>query len=146
MPFKNPTDLEIKKLLQEVRIFAIVGASPKIDRPSYTVMSFLLSKGYRVVPINPAVSESEILGQKVYSSLRDVDPPVDVVDYFRSSQAVFEDVQQALQDKQRLLLKCIWMQVGVINEMAAEAAIKGGLQVIMDRCPKMEYMRLLEQS
>lgn len=146
MTFKNPTDLEIKKLLQDVRVFAIVGASPKIDRPSYSVMSFLLSKGYRVVPINPTLSQSEILGQKVYSCLGEVSPPVDVADYFRSSSAVLQDVQVALQAKERLRLKCLWMQKGVINEEAAEIAQEAGLQVIMDRCPKIEYLRLLEES
>lgn len=144
MNFKNPSDLEISKLLKDVRFFAIVGASPKTNRPSYIVMSFLLSKGYCVVPINPTLSQTEILGQKVYSCLKQVPSPVDVVDYFRSSDAVLQDVQAALHDKDRLHLKCLWLQLGVVNEEAAAAAKEAGLQVIMDRCPKIEYMRLLE--
>lgn len=137
------SDAEIRKLLKEVRIFAVVGASPKMDRPSYGVMAYLLEKGYQVHPINPTVNCCDILGQKVYRTLTEVPAPVDVVDFFRSSDVVLEDVRVALKEKDRLHVKCIWMQPGVLNETAASEAINAGLTVVIDRCPKKELARLL---
>lgn len=137
------SDIEITNLLKCVRVFAVIGASPKPYRPSFDVMHFLLGKGYQVIPINPTVSCEEILRQKVYRTLAEVPAPVDVVDFFRSSEVVLEDVRMALKEKDRLHLKCVWMQLGVLNEAAASEARDAGLNVVMDRCPKKEWVRLL---
>ena len=137
-----PSDAAISKLLKDVHVFAIVGASAKVERPSFKVMSFLLSKGYHVIPVNPMMTDGDILGQKVYRALSEVPAPVDVVDFFRSSEAVLEDVRAAIKEKDRLGIKCIWMQLGVFNETAAFEAAEAGAMVVMDRCPKIEWSRL----
>lgn len=142
MAFANPGDAEIAALLRTARVFAIVGASPKPDRPVYGVMERLITKGYTVVPVNPGQDGSEILGQKVYASLSDMPAPADVVDIFRSSDAALEVVREAIREKDRLGLKAVWMQLGVVNEDAAQLAARAGLIVVMDRCPKIELGRL----
>jgi predicted CoA-binding protein len=111
-------------------------------RPSYFAMKYLLDKGFVVHPVNPGLAGKQILGQQVYASLKDVPAPVDMVDIFRSSDAALGIVEEALAEKDRLHLKTIWMQLGVINEEAAAKARDAGLTVIMDRCPKIEYGRL----
>ncbi len=142
MTFANPTDAEIATLLRSARVFAVVGASPKPDRPVYGVMERLIANGYRVVPINPGQAGSEILGQKVYASLADMPAPADIVDVFRASDAALAVVEDAIGQKDRLGLKAVWMQMGVINEDAAQRAHDAGLTVVMDRCPKIELGRL----
>lgn len=142
MAFANPGDAEIAALLRTARVFAIVGASPKPDRPVYGVMERLITKGYTVVPVNPGQAGSEILGQKVYASLSDMPAPADIVDIFRSSDAALEVVREAIREKDRLGLKAVWMQLGVVNEDAAQLAARAGLIVVMDRCPKIELGRL----
>lgn len=142
MAFENPTDAAIKALLQSAKIFAVIGASPKPDRPVYGVMERLLVKGYTVVPVNPGQAGGEILGQKVYANLADVPAPVDIVDIFRAPDAALSVVDEAIAHKDRLGLKAIWMQLGVINDSAARLAQDTGLTVIMDRCPKIELSRL----
>jgi uncharacterized protein len=135
-----PDDL-IKSILRESKTIAMVGASGNSMRPSYFAMMYLLTKGYVVHPINPGMAGKEILGQRVYASLADVPAPVDIVDIFRASDAATGIVRRALAEKERLGIKTIWMQLGVISEEAAELARAGGLKVIMDRCPKIEYGR-----
>lgn len=142
MTFANPTDAEIASLLQSARVFAVVGASAKPDRPVYGVMERLIAKGYTVVPINPGQAGSEILGQKVYATLADVPAPADIVDIFRASDAALSVVEEAIAQKDRLGLKAVWMQLGVVNEEAARLARDAGLTVVMDRCPKIELGRL----
>jgi predicted CoA-binding protein len=105
-------------------------------------MKYLLDKGFVVHPINPGLEGKDILGQKVYASLKDVPAPVDMVDIFRNSDAALGVVDEALSEKDRLGLKVIWMQLGVINEDAAAKAREAGLIVVMDRCPKIEYGRM----
>jgi predicted CoA-binding protein len=105
-------------------------------------MKYLLSKGYRVTPINPQLAGKEILGQRVYAALAEVPPPVDIVDIFRSSQAALEITREAIALKDRLGIKVIWMQLGVRNAEAAAEAEAAGLSVVMNRCPKIEYGRL----
>ena len=105
-------------------------------------MMYLLAKGYVIHPVNPGVAGKEILGQRVYASLKEVPAPVDMVDIFRAADAAPGIVKEALEEKDRLGIKTIWMQLGVINEGAAEMARGAGLTVIMDRCPKIEYGRL----
>lgn len=140
--FTNPDDDALAALLREVRVFAVIGASPRPDRPSFGVMERLLAKGYRVVPVNPGHGGAEILGQRVYVSLEDVPAPVDVVDIFRAPDAALEAVKLAIDEKDRLGIKAIWMQIGVVNDEAARLAQDAGLTVVMDRCPKIELTRL----
>jgi uncharacterized protein len=132
----------IKSILRTTKTIAMVGASGNSVRPSYFAMKYLLDKGFVVHPINPGLEGKDILGQKVYASLKDVPAPVDMVDIFRNSDAALGVVEEALGEKDRLGLKVIWMQLGVINEDAAAKAREAGLTVIMDRCPKIEYGRM----
>ncbi len=141
----NYSDAYLKGVLGSSRIFAVVGASAKPDRPSYGVMEFLIAKGFTVIPINPGQAGGEILGQRVYGSLADVPGPVDVVDIFRNSDAVPGVVAEALAEQKRLKLQTIWMQLGVRNDEAAALAHQAGLKVVMDRCPKIEIKRLVRR-
>ncbi|MFB9887054.1 CoA-binding protein [Balneatrix alpica] len=131
-------DEEIRDILEEVSVIALVGASPNPERPSYTVMKYLLHKGYRVIPVNPNEAGKEILGEEVFASLADIGEPVDMVDIFRRSETVMEVVEQAIEIGARV----VWMQLDVVNEEAAAKAEEAGLRVVMDRCPKIEYERL----
>ena len=101
----------------------------------------LLAKGYVIHPVNPAMAGKKVLGQTVYASLKDVPAPVDMVEIFRAADAAPGIVREALAEKERLGLKVIWMQLGVVSEEAAELALEAGLAVIMDRCPKIEHGR-----
>lgn len=143
MPSDNLSDDDVRGLLATARSFAVVGASDKPHRPSYGVMAFLIARGYGVYPVNPVLAGQEILGRKVYATLADVPGPIDIVDIFRNSVAAGDTVAEASNEQDRLSLKAIWMQVGVINHSAAAAAEAAGLIVAMDRCPKIESARLL---
>jgi predicted CoA-binding protein len=131
-------DQEIKDILRNVKTIAVIGISPKEDRPSYIVASYLKSKGYRVIPVRP--DGEEILGEKVYHRLSEIpkEISVDVVDIFRKSEEVPPIVEEAIQHG----IKVVWMQEGVIHKEAGEKAEKAGSKVIMDRCIKKEYQRL----
>ncbi len=124
-----------QEILRTYRTFAIVGLSPKPDRASNDVASFLKARGYRIVPVNPACEE--ILGERSYPDLISIPDPVEVVDIFRRSEEVMPIVEQAIAIK----AKVVWMQLGVINEEAAAAARAAGLEVVMDHCPKAELLR-----
>lgn len=126
----------LRRILAENRTIAVVGLSPKWHRPSYFAGKYLLDHGYRVIPVNPG--HEEILGQRSYPSLRDIPEPVDVVDIFRKS----EDVPPIVDDAIAIGARVVWMQIGVIHEAAAERARAAGLDVVMDRCMKIEYARL----
>ena len=139
--FAGTSDDVVRRVLLEARVFAVVGASNNPERPSYGVMAFLLQNGFKVVPINPGLAGQELLGQKVYATLADVPGPVDVVDIFRNSDAALGVTREAIVESQRLALKAIWMQLGVINDLAAQEAEAAGLDVVMDRCPKIELGR-----
>jgi len=136
-----PEDL-IKSILRSTKTIAMVGASGNEMRPSYFAMKYLLDKGFLIHPINPGMAGKQILGRTVYASLKDVPAPVDMVDIFRDSSAALGIVDEALAEKDRLGVKVVWMQLGIINEEAAAKASAAGLTVIMDRCPKIEYGRL----
>jgi predicted CoA-binding protein len=131
-------DQEIEDMLRNVKTIAVVGISPKEDRPSYIVASYLKSKGYRVIPVRP--DGEEILGEKVYHSLSEIpkEISVDVVDIFRRSEDVPPIVEEVIQRG----IKAVWMQEGVIHKEAGEKAEKAGSKVIMDRCIKKEHQRL----
>lgn len=141
--YEDPnTDAELSAILKPGAVIAVVGASANADRPSYAVMAFLIEKGFVVHPINPGVAGGEILGRKVYGSLAEVPAPVDIVDIFRNSEAAAAVVDEALAERQRVSLRTIWMQLGVVNEAAARKAEAEGLSVVMNRCPKIEVKRL----
>jgi uncharacterized protein len=132
------SDAQIADLLNSVRTIALVGASPKADRPSYRVMGKLLAHGYRVVPVNPGLAGTSIHGQTVVSALSDISGSIDMVDIFRNSEAAGDVVDDAITSG----AKAVWMQLGVVNEAAAARAEAAGLKVVMDRCPAIEIPRL----
>jgi predicted CoA-binding protein len=133
-------DTYIRGILNTVKTIAMVGISPKENRPSYFAFKYLLERGYRMIPVNPGHAGKEILGQKVYGKLADIPEPVDMVDVFRASQFAKSVVEEALEMKPRP--RVIWMQLGVRNDEAAKLAEDAGLKVVMNRCPKIEYGRL----
>jgi predicted CoA-binding protein len=130
----------IRDILQTVKAVAVVGASNNPVRPSYFVMQYLMDKGYSVIPVNPGLGGQEILGQRVYSKLADIQQPVDMVDIFRNSDAAASIVEETL--ALTPLPSAIWMQLGVRNDAAAAQAEAAGLKVVMNRCPKIEYGKL----
>jgi predicted CoA-binding protein len=134
-------DTLIKSILRSTKTIAMVGASGNEMRPSYFAMMYLLAKGYVVHPVNPGMVGKKILGQSVYGSLKDVPAPVDMVDIFRTSDVAPDIVREAIAEKDRLGIKTIWMQLGVISEEAERLAKDAGFTVIMDRCPKIEHGR-----
>ena len=136
------SDELIKSILRTTKTIAMVGASGNSVRPSYFAMKYLLDKGFKIIPINPGQVGKDILGQKVYATLADVPPPVDMVDIFRNSEAAGPITDEVIANKDRLGVKVLWMRLGVINEEAAKRAEAAGLTVIMNRCPKIEYGRL----
>ena len=131
----------IKSILRSAKTIAMVGASANDMRPSYFAMMYLLAKGYTIHPVNPAMAGKTILGKTVYASLKNLPPPVDMVEIFRASEAAPEIVRDVLAEKERLGIKVVWMQLGVVSEEAAELARAAGLTVVMDRCPKIEHGR-----
>jgi uncharacterized protein len=133
-------DSYIRGILNTVKTIAMVGISPKDNRPSYFAFKYLMERGYRMIPVNPGQAGHDILGQKVYAKLADIPEPVDMVDIFRAPQYAFGIVKEALALKPRPGV--IWMQLGVRNDEAARLAEENGLKVVMNRCPKIEYGRL----
>ena len=126
----------LRRILKENHVIAMVGLSANWYRPSYFAAKYMLDHGYRVIPVNP--SYQEVLGQKCYPSLRDIPEKVDIVDCFRRS----EEIMPLAEDTIAIGAKALWMQIGVINEAAADVAGKAGLDVVMNRCVKIEYARL----
>ncbi len=120
----------------------MVGASPKWTRPSHFVMKYLQDKGYRVIPVNPAHPGLIINGEPTHPSLKHVCGPFQMVDIFRNSTAATDVVDDTLRVARRHGIDSVWMQLGVINKDAAQRAEDAGLDVIMDKCPKIEYARL----
>src|ERR1700694_782742 len=129
---------QIRSILERVKTIAMVGASTNWNRPSYFVMKYLQGKGYRVIPVNPGTAGKQQLGETIYASLRDIPEKIDMVDVFRASDQVGPVVDDAI----AIGAKVVWMQLGVRNDAAAEKADAAGLEVIMNRCPKIEFGRL----
>ncbi len=134
-------DSLIKSILRSVKSIAMVGASTNEIRPSYFAMMYLLNKGYQVIPINPGAVGKTILGQPVYADLKDVPGPVDMVDIFREARYAPQIARDVVAQKDRLGVKVLWMQLGVISEEAEQIGREAGLTVVMDRCPKIEHGR-----
>jgi predicted CoA-binding protein len=132
------SDAYIRDILARARTIAMVGASPNPSRPSYFAMKYLKQKGFRVMPVNPGQAGKKILGEQVYAALAEIDEPVDIVDIFRGSDAALGITREAIAIGARV----VWMQLGVRNDEAAQLAEGAGLQVVMNRCPKIEYGRL----
>jgi predicted CoA-binding protein len=132
------SDAYIRDILAQNRTIAMVGASANTSRPSYFAMKYLKQKGFAVIPVNPGQTGKEILGEKVYASLADIEQPIDIVDIFRSSDAALGITREAI----KMGAKVVWMQLGVRNDEAAKLAEEAGLKVVMNRCPKIEYGRL----
>ncbi len=131
-------DSYLSDILASVKTIALVGASTNWNRPSYFVMKYLQSKGFRVIPVNPGVAGEQLLGETVYARLEDIPDPVDMVDVFRNAEAAGPVTDSAIAIHARI----VWMQIGVRNDEAAARAEQAGLKVVMNRCPKIEYMRL----
>jgi predicted CoA-binding protein len=130
------TDKISSEILNSSRVVAVVGLSPKPERPSYRVASYLKEKGYKIIPVNP--EEEEILGEASYPDLVSIPERVDVVDIFRRSEEVLAIVEEAI----KIGAKAVWMQEGVVNEEAASQAKAAGLMVIMNKCMRKEHLKL----
>ena len=128
----------VGRVLRESRTWAVVGCSPDPARDSHDVAAFLKGSGYRIIPVNPMCHDDEILGERCYPDLASVPEPIDVVDIFRRSSAAGVHVDEAI----AMGAKAVWLQLGVIDEAAADPARAAGLDVVMDRCPKIELPRL----
>nr|WP_207952072.1 CoA-binding protein [Paenibacillus turpanensis] len=135
--FENPSRDEIKDMLKHAGVIAVVGLSDNPERPAFYVSEAMQKKGYRIIPVHPTAKE--VLGQKVYPSLSDVPEPIDIVNVFVRSEMTPPVAEEAVQVK----AKAIWLQQGVFSEEAARIAKDGGLQVVMDRCIKVEDSILL---
>lgn len=134
------SDSHLKEILERTKVVAMVGVSMNPVRPSYFVARYLGLKGFKVIPVNPGHAGKLLFGQEIRASLADIQGPVDMVDIFRQSQHVPPIVEGALEHLQGL--STVWMQIGVEHEGAAEMARDQGVDVIMNRCPKIEYQRL----
>ncbi|MDD9270133.1 CoA-binding protein [Paenibacillus sp. GCM10023248] len=132
MTFENPSREHIKELLANAGNIAVVGLSDKPDRTSYMVAAAMQSRGYRIIPVNP--NATEILGEKCYASLSDIPEPVDIVNVFRRADQVVPIAEEAVKIK----AKVFWLQLDIVNEEAGLIASEAGLEVIMDRCIKVE--------
>jgi len=135
--FTNPSSEEIRTLLQRIKTIAVVGLSASPSRPSHGVARALQGFGYRIIPVNPALSA--VLGEKAYPGLRELPEPVDLVDVFRESRHVAGIVDECI----ALKLPALWLQDGVVDEAAALRAREAGMTVVMDRCIYRDYARLM---
>ncbi len=131
-------DAELKTLLEDTRVIALVGASDRPSRPSFGVMQRLQAHGYRVIPVNPQITGEHIHGEFVFRELSQIGEPIDMVGIFRRSDVAGEVVDAAIAAG----AKSVWMQLGVIDDEAAERAEAAGLKVVMDRCPAIDIPRL----
>jgi predicted CoA-binding protein len=132
-----PTDSEVRDILSSVKTIAVVGWSPKPDRPSHSVAAFLARRGYRVIPVNPGQAGQQALGETAVATLAEAGP-VDMVDIFRRSEEAGAVMDEAI----AVGAKVVWTQLGVVDEAAAERARAAGLKVVMNRCPAIEIPRL----
>ncbi len=137
IPKFNASSSEIKSILENSKTIAVVGISPKPERPSYGIALYLMEQGYKVIGVNPGISEFE--GHKVYKSLSEIPDEIDIVDIFRKPEDVPAIVEEAIKKK----AKVIWMQQGIVNNEAAELAKKAGMKVVMNRCIAVDHGALL---
>ena len=128
----------LRRILKQYKTLAVVGLSANWYRPSFFAAKYMQEHGYRIIPVNPSYKGQEILGEKVYASVRDIPEKIDIVDCFRKS----EDIEPISEEAIAIGAKVLWMQIGVMNEKAAAKARKAGLEVVQDRCVKIEHGRL----
>ncbi|MDV7142644.1 CoA-binding protein [Tropicimonas sp. TH_r6] len=133
-------DSQIRQIFERTRVIACIGASPKSARPSHYVSLFLKECGYRVIPVNPVQAGNRIFGETTVAALSEIDAPVDMIDIFRRSEDVLPVVEEAIAALPTL--RTIWMQIGIANAEAAMLGQGHGLDVIQNRCPKVEIPRL----
>ena len=126
----------LRRILQGTKTIAVVGLSANWWRPSFFAAKYMQEHGYRVIPVNPAYTE--VLGEKCYARLADIPEKIDMVDCFRKAEEIGDIAEQAI----AIGAKCLWMQLGVVNQAAADVAANAGLDVVMDRCVKIEHARL----
>ena len=138
MNHESYPDDYLRGILEGVRTIAVVGASPRRERPSHRVMACLQRRGYRTIPVNPNAVGDTINGERVYASLAEVPEPIDMVDVFRRPEAASGIVDEAI----AAAAKVVWMQLGVRDDAAAARAEMAGLKVVMNRCPAIEIPRL----
>lgn len=136
-PHRNPDDAALRALLSRARTIAVVGLSPRPDRPSHGVARRMQQLGYRIIPVRPGVQQ--VLGETAYARLEDVPGPVDIVDVFRNPNQLDEVVDACIARGDPVL----WLQEGVVNEVVAARARAAGITVVMDRCALKDYLRLL---
>jgi hypothetical protein len=134
---KRMNDQSLREILSTARTIAVVGLSSNPIRPSFGVSEYMQSRGYRIIPVNP--NETEVLGEKAYSSLAEVHERIDIVNVFRRSEFVPEVAQAAIESHAR----CLWLQEGVVHPIAVRQAEQAGLLVVVDRCILKEHRRLL---
>jgi len=132
-------DVEIRDILLKYKTVAVLGLSPKADRDSYKVAKYLKENGYKIIPVRPA--QNEILGEKAYPSLDDIKEEINILDVFRSSEQIMSHAEEAV----RLKPKVFWMQLGIKNNEAAKLLTEAGINVVMNRCIKVEHARLCKK-
>ena len=125
----------LRRILRSARTLAVVGLSAEWHRPSFFAAKYMQEHGYRIIPVNPRYAE--ILGERCHASLETIDEPVDIVDVFRKTEDVLPIARQAI----AIGAKCLWQQIGVKNLEAAKLAADAGLDIVMDRCVKIEHAR-----
>jgi predicted CoA-binding protein len=138
MDHESYLDIYLRAILEGVKTIAVVGASPRRERPSHRVMAYLQRRGYRTIPVNPNAAGERIHGEQVYRKLSDISEPIDMVDIFRRTEAAGIAVDEAI----AVGAKVVWMQLGVRDDAAAARAETAGLKVVMNRCPAIEIPRL----
>lgn len=139
IPEENPSSKEIRAILKKYKTVAVVGLSPKPQRDSHKVAKYLKENSYRIVPVNPG--QKEILGEKCYPNLKSIPFPIDLVDIFRKPEAIPPVVEDAIE----IGAKVVWMQLGLAHNQVADKARKAGLQVVMNKCIKIEHINVLKQ-
>jgi predicted CoA-binding protein len=137
MPASNATTAEIATILRDSHTIAVVGLSDKPERDSYHVAAYMQQQGYRIIPVNPAVSQ--VLGEKSYARLQDVSEKIDIVDVFRRPEAVPEVVDDAIS----VGAKVVWLQDGIVHNAAAEKARAAGLLVVQSKCILREHRKVI---